>query len=117
MRFVDRFLLLLAATGAWAFAGLFYLQYFHEGGRAKPPEAPRVAVNFPDRVQVVNAPDTVLKVASDAAAAQPAAAPVLKLVCTLSGKIQTMKPGLFGGSRWDPDREWPVTATLDCKPQ
>jgi hypothetical protein len=117
MRFVDRLLLLLAATGAWAFAGLFYLQYFHEGGRAKPPEAPRVTVAFPERIQVENAPGTVLKVAGEAAA-QPAAAPAaLKLVCTFSGKIVTMKPGIFGSSRWDPEREWPLTATFECKPQ
>ena len=122
MRAIDRLFLFLAFAGIWALAGMFYLQHFHEGGRARA--AAPVTVTFPAKIAVENAPGTALRVANAesgplkvATEAAPPPALTLKLDCRVVGKLETQKPGvtLFGSGRWEPQREWPLAATLECK--
>jgi hypothetical protein len=101
---------------------MVYVAFFHEGGQFKLPAAPAAAtanVTFPDKFAVVNAEGAPLKIVGEvtlAKPAQPQAPPKLKLTCKFTGSVTTSQPSfrMFSGD-WKPDREWPLTAKLECE--
>jgi hypothetical protein len=122
MNYVDRLFRFLSVTALWLVAAMFYVAFFHEGGRWKPA-APTAAmpppVTFPAKFAVTNADGAPLKIVGEvtmAQPAQPARMPKVRLNCKLSGSITTAQPSLrLFSDAWKPDRDWPLEAKLECE--
>ena len=121
---VDRLFRFLAVTALWLIAAMFYVAFFHEGGQFKlasssPPAD--VKVTFPDKLAVVNADGSPLRIVGEVTMAKPSQtgpAPKVRLNCRLTGSVTTAQPSfrIFSGE-WKPDREWPLSAKLECETQ
>ncbi len=124
MQAVDRLFRFLSVAALWIIAAMVYVAFFHEGGQFKlaAPAAPAAAtanVTFPDKLAVVNAEGAPLRIVGEvtlAKPAQPQALPKLKLTCKFTGSVTTAQPSFrMFSSDWKPDREWPLTAKLECE--
>jgi hypothetical protein len=122
MHSVDRLFRFLSVTALWLIAAMVYVAFFHEGGQFKlsssSPQA-EVKVAFPDKLAVVNADGSPLKIVGEVTMAKPSqTAPKVRLNCKLTGSITTAQPSfrIFSGE-WKPDRDWPVSAKLECETQ
>ena len=116
MHAVDRLFRFLSVTGLWLVAGMFYVAFFHEGGKFAAPGQP-ATINFPAKFAVVNADGAPLKIAGEVTMAKPtapSAGPKVRLNCELTGSITTAQPSfrLFSGE-WKPDHDWPLVAKLE----
>ena len=106
MKIFDRLVVIVIAGGVWAMAAMYYQTEFRAGAK---PNAPPPAQ--PASMAVVNDKDAPLKVTGAVDAA------ISRLNCALRGQIVTQKRNvrLFGPDNWQPDKEWPVELTLECK--
>jgi hypothetical protein len=120
MPVVDRLFRFLSVAGLWLIAAMLYVLFFHEGGQLKLPAPPpqSVNVNFPAKLAVTNADGAPLRIVGEVTLPQGAqpATPKVRLNCKLTGSITTAQPSfrLFSGE-WKPDRDWPVSAKLECE--
>lgn len=122
---VDRLFRFLTVTALWLIAAMIYVAFFHEGGQFKlsapataPPAAP-ANVTFPAKFAVTNADGEPLKIAGEVTMvppAKPQTTPKVRLNCKLTGSITTAQPSFrMFSSEWKPDRDWPVSAKLECE--